>query len=51
MHGLLGKPEGEDHLEDPGIEGWKTLKLIFKKQDGRHGMAQDRDMWQLLQTW
>ena len=35
---LLRKPEREDHLEDPGIEGWKTLKLVFKKQDGRHGL-------------
>jgi len=35
---LLGKPEQKYHLEDPGIEGWITLKLIFKKQDGRHGL-------------
>ena len=45
MHGemkyaqlLFGKPEKKDHLEDPDIEGWITLKLIFKKQDGRHGL-------------
>ena len=28
----------ERPFEDPGIEGWITLKLIFKKQDGRHGL-------------
>jgi len=32
------------HLEDPGIEGWITLKNIFKKHDG--GQRLDRDMWQ-----
>jgi len=32
------KQEQKDDLEDPGIEGWKTLKLIFKKQEGRHGL-------------
>jgi hypothetical protein len=25
-------------LEDPATEGWITLKLIFKKQDDRHGL-------------
>jgi hypothetical protein len=35
---LLGKPKCKDHLEDPGIEGWITLKFIFKIQDGRHGL-------------
>jgi hypothetical protein len=35
---LLRKPEQEDHLEDPAIEGWISLKLIFKKWDGRHGL-------------
>jgi len=34
---LFGKLEQKDHLKDPGIEGWKTLKLV-KKQDGRHGL-------------
>jgi hypothetical protein len=35
---LLRKPEKEAHLEDPAIEGWISLKLIFKKSDGRHGL-------------
>ena len=26
------------HLEDPGIEGWITLKNIFKKHDGGQGL-------------
>jgi len=26
------------YFEDPGIEGWITLKQIFKKQDGGHGL-------------
>jgi len=34
------------HLEDPGIEGWITLKNIFKKHDGRQGL--DRDVWQSI---
>jgi hypothetical protein len=45
MHGeinyaylLIGKPKRKDYLEDPSIEGWITLKMIFKKQDGRHGL-------------
>jgi hypothetical protein len=34
---LFRKPNQTDHLEDTGTEGWITLKLIYKKQDGRHG--------------
>jgi len=26
---LVGKPEGEGHLEDPGIDGRKILRWIF----------------------
>jgi len=38
MHSFCsGNLERKDHLEDPGI-GWKTLKLVFKKRDGRHGL-------------
>jgi hypothetical protein len=29
---LLGKLKRKDRLEDPGIEGWITLNLIFNKQ-------------------
>jgi hypothetical protein len=36
---LFQKPEWKDHLEDPGIDVWITLKLISKKQGGRHGLA------------
>jgi len=35
---LLENPKQKDHLEDQGIEGWMTLKLILKEQDGRRGL-------------
>jgi hypothetical protein len=31
---LVGRPEGRNHLEDPGVDGRIILKLIFKKWDG-----------------
>jgi hypothetical protein len=31
--GLLGKPEGRDHLGDPGVDGRIILRWIFRKQD------------------
>jgi hypothetical protein len=42
--------EGE-HLEDPGVDGRRILKLIFKKWDGGMDwidMAQDRDRWRAV---
>jgi hypothetical protein len=30
---IYEKQEWKNHLEDPGIEVWITLKIIFKKQD------------------
>ena len=30
---LLGKPEGKNHLEEPGIEGKIILRWIFRKLD------------------
>jgi len=35
---LVGKREGNNHLEDPGVDGRKTLRWIFRKWDGGHGM-------------
>ena len=31
---LVGKSEGRNHLQDPGIDGRTILKLIFEKWDG-----------------
>jgi hypothetical protein len=31
---LVGRPEGKNHLEDPGVDGRIILKWIFKKRDG-----------------
>jgi len=28
---LVGKPEGKNHLEDPGIDGRIILRWIFRK--------------------
>jgi hypothetical protein len=30
---LVGRSEGKDHLEDPGVDGRIILKWIFKKWD------------------
>jgi len=36
IHGvLLGKPEGKNHLEDPGVDGRIILRWIFRKWDVR----------------
>ena len=35
---LVGKPEGRDHLEDPGVDGRIILGRIFRKWNGRHGL-------------
>jgi len=32
---LVGKPEGRDHLEDPGVDGSLILRWIFRKWDVR----------------
>jgi hypothetical protein len=39
-----------DHLADPGIDGRKILKWIFKKRGdmGWIDLAQDRDRWRAL---
>jgi hypothetical protein len=46
---LVGRPEGVDHLGDPGIDGRIILKWIFKKWDGCGKdwleLTQDRDRW------
>jgi hypothetical protein len=45
------KPEGKNHLEDLGVDGWMTLKLTFKKWDGGLewiDLAQERDRWRAV---
>jgi hypothetical protein len=46
-----GDPRKGDHLGDPGVDGKKVLKWIFKKWDGGMNwikLAQDRDRWRAL---
>jgi hypothetical protein len=46
-----GRPEGRNHLEDPGVDGRIILKWIFKKWDGGMDwidMALDRDRWRAV---
>ena len=33
-----GNPNRMDIFEELGTERWVTLRLILKKQDGRHGL-------------
>jgi len=33
IQGLVGKPEGKNHLEDLGIYGRIILKMFFRKVD------------------
>jgi hypothetical protein len=35
----VGRPEGRNHLEDPGVDGGIILKWILKKWDGGHGQV------------
>ena len=37
---LVGKPEGRNHLEDPGIDGRIILRWLFRKWDVGHGLDQ-----------
>jgi hypothetical protein len=34
IQGLVGKTEGRNHSEDPGIDGRIILKWIFERLDG-----------------
>jgi hypothetical protein len=48
---LVGRPEGRNHLRDPGIDGRIILKWIFKTWDGGTDwieLAQDRARWPAL---
>jgi hypothetical protein len=48
----VGKPDGRNHLKDPGVDGRIILKLIFERLDGGGidwiYLAQDREWWWAL---
>jgi hypothetical protein len=48
----VGKPELQNHLKYPGIDGRIILRWIFRKWHGGGKdwieLAQDRDMWRTL---
>jgi hypothetical protein len=44
---LVGRPEGRNHLEDPGVDGRIILKWNFKKWDG---WARIRLIWLRIGT-
>jgi len=35
---LVGKHQGKNHLEDPGVDGRIILRWIFRKCEGAHGL-------------
>jgi hypothetical protein len=35
---LVGKPEGKNHLEDPGLDGSIIVKWILETWVGGHGL-------------
>jgi hypothetical protein len=35
---LVEKPEGKNHLKDPGVDGKIILRRIFRKWDVEHGL-------------
>jgi len=37
---LVGKPEGKNYFEDPGVDSKIILEWIFRKWDGGHGLDQ-----------
>jgi hypothetical protein len=41
---LVGKSEGKNHLEDPGVNGRIILRWIFRNFD----LVQERDRWRAL---
>jgi len=44
---LVGKLEGRDHLEEPGVDGRIILIWIFMKLDVG-AWTEDKDRWQAL---
>jgi hypothetical protein len=44
---MMGKPEGKNHLEDPGVDERIIFRWFFGKLDGRGmeriDLAKDRD--------
>jgi hypothetical protein len=48
----VGKPEGRNHLKDPGVDGRIILKWVFERFGGGGvdwvDLAHDRDRWQAV---
>jgi len=36
--GFVGKPEGKNHLGDPGVDGRIILRWIFRRWDVGYGL-------------
>jgi len=45
---LVGKPEGKNHSEEPGVDGRIILRWIFRKWNVGIDLAQVRIRWRAV---